>query len=139
MGRDVYGDEGRIISLLHAVFYTRVDTNLPISKMLSLPSHHRPRGLHLSSLAYAPFFSPFFNLPPHTESIQRVPHNCITKTDKEITRRSQSLSALEKSSLSLTVALHSIHTKPLYTSHTKFYNRFICSITFCTLVITPKM
>ncbi len=55
---DVYGDEGRLVSLLYAVFYIRVETNLPSSKNLSLPSRHSPPGLHLSSLAFAPLFSP---------------------------------------------------------------------------------
>src|SRR5260370_15204422 len=54
------------------------------------------------------------------------------ETYEDITRRSQSLSALEKSSLSLTVALHSIHTKPLYTPYRVlqqadlFYNLLHC-------------
>ncbi len=133
----MYGDEGQIISLLHAVFYTRVETNLPITKMLSLPSRPSPHGLHLSSSGICSFLFPFVTLPPpHTESIQRAPHNRIAKTYEDITGRSQSLGAIEKSSLSLSVALHSIHTKPLYTSHTEFYNRLICSITFCTAFAT---
>jgi len=137
VGCDVHGDEGRIISLLHAVFYTRVETNLPISKILSLPLRPSPRGLHLSSSGICSFLFPFVTLPPpHTESIQRAPHNRITKTDEDITGRSQSLSALEKSSLSLSIALHSIHTKPLYTRHTEYYNRLICSTSFCTAFVT---
>jgi hypothetical protein len=137
VGCDVHGDEGRILSLLHAVFYTWVETNLPITKILSLPSRPNPHGLHLSSSGICSFLFPFVTLPPpHTESIQRAPHNCITKTDEDITGRSQSLSALEKSTLSLTVDIHSIHTKPLHTSHTEFYNRLICSITFCTAFAT---
>ncbi len=111
MGCDVYGDEGRILSLLHAVFYTRVETNLPITKNLSLPSRHSPRGLHLSSSGICSFLFPFVTLsPPHTESIQRAAHNRITKTDEDITGRSQSLSALEQSPLSLTIDLHTRET-----------------------------
>jgi hypothetical protein len=114
VGCDVHGDEGRILSLLHAVFYTRVETNLPISKILSLPSRPSPPGLHLSSSGICSFLFPFVTLPPpHTQSIQRAPHNHVTKTDEDITRRSQSLGALERSSRSLSEDLHT-HETSLY-------------------------
>ena len=133
----MYGDEGHIISLLHAVLYTRVETNLPISKILSLPLRRSPRGLQLSSSGICSFLFPFVTFPPpHTESIPRATHSHITKTCEDITRRSQSLSAIEKSSRPLTIDLHSIHTKPLSTSHIVFYNMLICSITFCTAFAT---
>jgi hypothetical protein len=134
---DVHGDEGRIISLLHAVFYTRVATNLPLPKMLSLPSRHSPHGLHLSSSGICSFRFPLVTLPPpHTESIQPAAHNRITKTDDDITARSQFLHVIEKSSLSLIANLHSMHTTSLSTSHSVFYSRLICAITFCTAFAT---
>jgi hypothetical protein len=134
---DVHGGEGRIISLLHAVFYTRVATNLPLPKMLSCPhvTAHPVCICHL--LAYAPFFPPLVTLPPpHTESIQPAAHNRITKTEDDITARSQFLHVIEKSSLSLTGDLHSMHTTSLSPSHSVFYSRLICAITFCTAFAT---
>jgi hypothetical protein len=128
--------EGQTCSL-GRTFTTRVETNLTITKILSLPSRPNPHGLHLSTSGICSFHFPLVTLPPpHTESIQRAPHNRITKTDEDITRRSQSLGAIEQSSLSLSVALHSIHTKSLYTSHTEYYNKPICSITLCTAFAT---
>ena len=110
----MYGDEGRFISLLHAVFYTTVETNLPLTKILSLPSRHSPHGLHLSSSGICSFLFPFVTLPPpHIESIQRTPHIRITKTYGDITGRSQFLNAIEQSSLSLSVDLHT-HETSLY-------------------------
>jgi len=134
---DVHGDEGRVISLLHAVFYTRVATNLPITKMLSLPARHSPPGLHLSSAGICSFLFPLVTLPPpHTESIQSAAHNRITKTEDQITARSQVLHVIEKSSLSLTGDLHFMHATPLSPSQSMFYSRLMCAITFCTAFAT---
>jgi len=99
LGCDVYGDEGRLISLLHAVFYIRVETNLPGSINLSLPSRPSPHGLHLSSLAYAPFFSPSLLFLLLTQRAYHVVLTTASQKHMTISQRDHNFSnVIEKSS-----------------------------------------
>ncbi len=95
---------------------------------------HAACNCHL--LAYAPFSSPS---SPFLLLTQRAYHALLTTTSPKHVRISQgdhSLSAPSRNSRPLTIDLHSIHTKPLSTSHIVFYNMLICSITFCTAFAT---